>query len=68
MKLAVTICDKAPIAVKYSKEAINRASECDTDTAVMIESSLFGLCFATDDQKEGMGAFLEKRKPEFKNR
>ena len=34
----------------------------------MIESSLFGLCFATDDQKEGMGAFLEKRKPEFKNR
>ena len=68
IKLAVTICDKAPIAVKYSKEAINRASECDTDTAVMIESSLFGLCFATDDQKEGMGAFLEKRKPEFKNR
>ena len=49
MKLAVTICDKAPIAVKYSKEAINKASECDTDTAVMIESSLFGLCFATDD-------------------
>ena len=54
------------MAVRYAKEAINRGVETDMDTGIVIENGLFGLCFATTDQKEGMEAFLWKRKPEFK--
>ncbi|NMA48550.1 MAG: hypothetical protein GX947_02070, partial [Tissierellia bacterium] len=53
-------------AVRYSKTAINKNYEVDIDTAIEIEKDLFSLCFASEDQKEGMGAFIEKRKPEFK--
>ena len=60
MAMAKTIAAKAPLAVRYAKEAINRGVETDMDTG------MFGLCFATTDQKEGMEAFLWKRKPEFK--
>lgn len=66
MKMAKAIASKAQLAVRYSKEAINRGVETDMDTAIAIENYLFGLCFATADQKEGMEAFLAKRKPEFK--
>jgi len=40
--------------------------QADIDTAMAIEADMFGLCFATEDQKEGMAAFVEKRKAEFK--
>ena len=63
--MAKTIAAKAPLAVRYAKEAINRGVETDMDTGIVIENGLFGLCFATTDQKEGMEAFLWKRKPEF---
>ena len=66
MAMAKTIAAKAPLAVRYAKEAINRGVETDMDTGIVIENGLFGLCFATTDQKEGMEAFLWKRKPEFK--
>ena len=66
MAMAKTIAAKAPLAVRYAKEAINRGVETDMDTGIVIENGLFGLCFATPDQKEGMEAFLLKRKPEFK--
>ncbi|MDO5301142.1 MAG: enoyl-CoA hydratase-related protein [Tissierellia bacterium] len=65
-KLAETIASKSPVAVKYAKNAINAGLQADIDTAMDIEKSKFGLCFATDDQTEGMAAFLEKRAPEFK--
>ena len=65
MAMAKTIAAKAPLAVRYAKEAINRGVETDMDTGIVIENGLFGLCFATTDQKEGMEAFLWKRKPEF---
>ena len=42
--------------------------QTDIDTAIAIEANLFGLCFASEDQKEGMGAFLKKEAPQFKNR
>ena len=64
MAMAKTIAAKAPLAVRYAKEAINRGVETDMDTGIVIENGLFGLCFATTDQKEGMEAFLWKRKPE----
>lgn len=65
--MARKIASKASIAVKYAKEAINRGMQTDIDSAIAIEANLFGLCFATADQKEGMGAFLQKRTPEFKD-
>ncbi|SHJ59237.1 short-chain-enoyl-CoA hydratase [Paramaledivibacter caminithermalis] len=68
LKMAKKIASNGQIAVKYSKAAINRGINCDFDTANEIEKDLFGLCFATEDQKEGMTAFLEKRKPMFKKK
>lgn len=66
MELAEKIASKGQLAVRYSKQAINRSFETDIDTGMEIERNLFSLCFATEDQKEGMDAFLNKRKPEFK--
>ena len=63
-KLAATIAKNAPIAVRACKKAINDGLQVDMDAAVVIEEKLFGSCFETEDQKEGMGAFLEKRKHE----
>lgn len=68
MEMAKTITSKGQIAVRYAKTAINRGIETDMDTGNAIETDLFALCFANDDQKEGMTAFLEKRKAEFKNK
>ena len=64
MKLAGQIAVNAPIAVRATKKAINGGMQVDIDRAVTIEEGLFGSCFETADQKEGMGAFLEKRKHE----
>lgn len=63
-KMAETIAKNAPIAVRACKKAINDGMQVDIDRAVTIEEGLFGSCFETADQKEGMGAFLEKRKHE----
>ncbi len=63
-KMAETIAKNAPIAVRACKKAINEGLEAKMDDAVVIEEKLFGSCFETADQKEGMGAFLEKRKHE----
>ena len=69
MKLAGTIAKNAPIAVRACKKAINEGTQVDMDSAIVIEEKLFGSCFETEDQREGMQAFLEKRKVEgFKNR
>ena len=62
MKIAGKIAANAPIAVRACKEALNRGIETDTDAALVIEEKLFGECFETHDQVEGMTAFIEKRK------
>ena len=68
-KLAETIAKNAPIAVRACKQAINEGLEVPMDEAIVIEEKLFGSCFNTADQKEGMGAFLEKRRHEpYQNR
>ena len=68
-KLAGQIAANAPIAVRNSKKAANDGLQTDMDQAIVIEEKLFGACFETEDQKEGMAAFLEKRKEkQFKNR
>jgi len=66
--LARRIANNAPIAVRYCKVAINRGLQVDIDTAMTIEADLFGICFSTADQKEGMDAFVNKRKAAFKAR
>ena len=63
-KMAATIAANAPIAVRACKQAINEGLDVDMDAALVIEEKLFGSCFETADQAEGMGAFLEKRKHE----
>ncbi|HBC29797.1 MAG TPA: crotonase [Clostridiales bacterium] len=65
-EMAKKIANNAPIAVKLCKSAINKGMQCDIDTAIAYESEAFGECFATEDQKEGMTAFIEKRKANFK--
>jgi enoyl-CoA hydratase len=68
MKAAQTIAEKsAPIAM-MTKEAINRAYETTLAEGIRFERRVFHSMFATEDQKEGMAAFSEKRKPEFKHR
>lgn len=66
MDMAAKIISRAQLAVRYSKMAINRGLETDIDTAIAFENQVFALCFSTEDQKEGMTAFTEKRKPDFK--
>ncbi len=63
-KLAATIAKNAPIAVRNCKKAINDGMQTDMDQAIVIEEKLFGDCFESYDKKEGMTAFLEKRKVE----
>ena len=66
--MAKQIAKNAPIALKYSKEAINKGMQTDIDSAISLENDLFALCFSTEDQKEGMKAFFEKRPAEWKKK
>lgn len=61
-KLASTIAKNAPIAVRNCKKAINDGLQVDMDQAIVVEEKAFGSCFETEDQKAGMGNFLEKDK------
>ena len=63
-KIAAKIARNAPIAVRACKKAINEGLQAEMDEAIAIEEKLFGSCFETEDQIEGMKAFLEKRKVE----
>lgn len=63
--LARRILKNSPLAVKYAKECIQCSEKELLLPGIEYENALFGLCFAAPDQKEGMAAFLEKRKPNF---
>jgi enoyl-CoA hydratase len=67
-KLAATLAAKAPIAVRYILEAVDRGLDMPLAEAQVFEATLFGLIASTDDMREGTKAFLEKRKAEFKGR
>ena len=64
--LAKKIIEKAPLAVKYCLEAIERGVEMPLEEGLFLEATLFGLCCATADMREGTKAFLEKRAAHFK--
>jgi enoyl-CoA hydratase len=68
LALAAKIATKSPLALRLAKEAVNAAYEMTLTDALAHERRLFYLLFASEDQKEGMAAFLEKRAPEFKGR
>jgi enoyl-CoA hydratase len=65
---ALTICDFSQLAVMAAKESVNRAFESSLSDGVMFERRLFHALFATADQKEGMDAFVNKRKAQFTHR
>lgn len=66
MALANKITEQAPLAVMAIKEAINKAEELPLSEGLLLERRLFHALFATEDKNEGVRAFIEKRKPEFK--
>ncbi len=65
---ALVICEYSQLAVMAAKESVNRAFESGLSDGVMFERRLFHALFATEDQKEGMDAFVNKRKPVFHHR
>lgn len=68
MEIAKRIAEKGPIALKLAKEAVKIASRALLDEGLRREVDLFALCFSTEDKDEGVKAFLEKRKPDFKGK
>lgn len=67
-ELAKKIISKPPIAIKLAKELINRSIETDQRTGLIHEAEAFGILSSTEDYREGVSAFIEKRKPEYKGR
>lgn len=65
VKMAAKIASKGQVAIRLTKSAVNHGLEMDSARGMAYEAEVFGLVFSTADQKEGMTAFLEKRKPEF---
>ncbi|MDT8858006.1 enoyl-CoA hydratase [Paracoccaceae bacterium Fryx2] len=68
MKAAIKISEKSALTVMAVKEAVNRSYESTLREGLLFERRLFHSLFATEDQKEGMAAFLEKRQPQFRDR
>lgn len=68
LTVAAKIAAKSAVAVRAVKEAVHRAEETSLTEGLRFERSLFHSMFATEDQKEGMAAFLEKREPQFRDR
>jgi enoyl-CoA hydratase len=68
LELASRIASKSPVALRLAKEAVKTASRSNLDEGLRREVDLFAICFSSEDKDEGVRAFLEKRKPEFKGR
>ena len=68
LKLAAEVASMPPLAVRAAKEAVNRAHELSLEAGLEFERRNFFMLFASEDQKEGMAAFVEKRKPGWKGR
>ena len=68
MEVANRIAEKSPIALRLAKEAVKLASRSNLDEGLRREVDLFALCFSSEDKDEGVKAFLEKRKADFKGK
>jgi len=67
-RVALEIASKSPVAVRLAKMAVNKSMEMGLKDGIDFERELFYLLFASEDKEEGMRAFMEKRKPEFKGK
>ncbi len=68
LELAKNVASKAPLALQLAKESVLKAEEMTQDQALDVERKIFYLLFSSEDKDEGVGAFLQKRKPEWKGR
>lgn len=68
LEMAKSFTKNAPVAIKYVKASVDRGMQMDIDGGIALENELYAMCFATEDCKEGLTAFLEKRPAEFKNK
>jgi enoyl-CoA hydratase len=68
VKLAEEIAQMSPIATQLAKEAVNAAFQSHLDEGLQLERKNFYLCFSSEDQKEGMKAFIEKRRPDYRGK
>jgi len=68
LKLAAKIASKSPLTVRVAKQALRASERLAIEEGILYERDLFCLCFSTEDKEEGVGAFLEKRQPEFMGR
>lgn len=67
-KMAKNLMSKSTVTLKFAKTAMDLGIETDLETGLQIERELFAECFATEDMREGLSAFLEKRKPNFQGK
>jgi len=65
-KIVLTVAKKAPVAVSLAIQAVSHGLELSLEQGVQLEANLFGMCFTTEDAREGTKAFIDKRKPAFK--
>ncbi len=68
LKMAQMIVSRAPIAVEYAKETMDKGIDMDIDKAIALENDYFGKCFTSEDQKNGMKAFLNRENVEYKGK
>jgi len=68
LEMASTIAALPPLAIRQTKEVVLAGADCSLDAALTLERKAFDILFDTEDQKEGMRAFIEKRKPKFKGK
>ena len=66
--MAQKLCDGPPVAMKYAKHALNFGTQVPLEAGLRLEASMMGLAFSTEDLKEGVEAFMSRRKAEFKGR
>jgi enoyl-CoA hydratase len=66
--LARKLLAKSSVALAYAKKSMNSGMDMNLSSAMDMDECFFARCFSTEDQKEGMQAFVEKRKPQFKNK